>query len=146
MTAQTSGLARENIIAQAHQWDTMDPIRKTKNGLLIYFSLITFFTAMMVFIAPGDYGGEFRYYALIDVGVFWFLMIFVFFNHRWAMIALLGFFLLSRFIGVMENPARIIGALISGVLVTIFMIKAIRVATELKKIKRGVSIDPNIFE
>ena len=126
---------KEEILNEVKNYEDLTFFKKSKNALATFATVVS---ALSILLMRGQ-ENYFMSAAFYETAFCLLLAVFIFLNHRWAMVLFCGIYVLAR--GVTIASAIMIGILfpfshiIFGVWATILTYSAYKVATEMMKTK-----------
>lgn len=126
---------RDEILSEVQNYGTLPFFKKSKNTLVIFVVLMS---ASTIFLMRGQQG-YFTSGGFYETAFSLFLAIFIFLNHRWAMLTFAAIYIFGRVTiityAVMLNNRLPFSAVIFGIVAALLTYSAYKVATELKRVE-----------
>jgi hypothetical protein len=126
---------KDEILNEVKNYGDLTFFKKSKNTLVIF---VVVMSALTIVLMRGQ-EGYFTSGGFYEVAFSLFLAIFIFLNHRWAMLTFAAIYIFGRITiityAVMLNSRLPFSAIIFGAVAAVLTYSAYRVATELKRAK-----------
>lgn len=135
-------IKKEEAESQANNFSTLGFFKKSKNQLVAFIICISLLTLLMTNFLVEKLSENFEptqnIEVFMSVGIYLLLAIFIFFNHRWAMIFFALLYIADKVILILSSVGFPISQIIFGAIAVSLAYNAFRVATALKKQKKSI--------
>ena len=120
--------SKEEIALEVENYNELSFLKKSKNILALFIIALSALSTIILFAVDGvlKSGAGYEIFAYIALSVF------IFLNHRWAMIVFCFLYLIDKFIFIIERTGSPASQIIFGVLATVLTYSAFMVAMGLK--------------
>ena len=126
---------KDEILSEVQNYGDLSFFKKSKNTLVIFVVVMSALTILLMRGQEGYFTSGGFYETAFSI----FLAIFIFLNHRWAMLAFAAIYIFGRITiityAVMLNSRLPFSAIIFGAVAAVLTYSAYKVATELKRAK-----------
>lgn len=117
--------SKEAITSEVDNYETLGFFKKSKNTLAVFITVISLISLAMA----ETLGLE---YIMFSMGFNLLLAVFIYFNHRWAMVLFCGIYLLDKVLFIISQTGYPISQIIFGAIALVLTMTSYRVATKLR--------------
>ena len=122
--------SKDEILREVENYNELSFFKKSKNVLAIFVVAISALSFFLIGAIEEMFGSG----AIYEIAFNLFLAVFIFLNHRWAMIVFCAIYLLNKFIFILSFAGSPISQVIFGAIAVLLTYSSFRVATELKRL------------